>query len=728
VALQTVPAAITVIDPAQLDAFAPRTLEDLDGFAPNLFIGRTGTATSSAAITLRGQGDFTTQGGERPPAVGLVVDGVAMGTDTGQLIDLFDVQSVTVTRGPAGLFDGADAIGGVIAVERARPTRRWGLTADYGIEQGYHTNIEQGVLNAPVGQTAGLSVAVSHRQRGGYLNDIYTGDGLYGRDERTTGALQFDWNLTPALEARVGVTLTHQDGQGTPLALGDPLAARLLGPSLSATIPGLRFNTYGSPYVPGATQPLGAFQTANDYQDRNLLTSQVYSLDLTYDSPIGRFASITAFFKQNDDAEQDFDGGCGVSDLGGRPCDVLANPAVGFLHTSRPRKYDQFSESFRYTHDFWGRAHLTAGVYYAHSDASGVELTRTATPGVPVTAVAGDQVSDDGLNSKAVFAEVAVDVTRRLIVSGGVRYVDDDASYSESSALAYIPFVGPGNVPLTAASGTMASRKALTRFTIDYRLTDGALVYADRTVGFRPGGRSPFATFSLFGPETAVTYEIGSKNTLFGRQLTVNAAGFLIEDSDHQADEVVATPGQLPLLVQNYVVNIPKVETTGAELEVAWRPAWIAGLTLTGLGGYQNARITSGRIPGSEYPVNPDATAGAPGTTVDLAGTPLELSPRFNAMLRGDYALRVGPGVVDFDVGYRWTDRYALGQVAGQSDWQGAYGLVDVSVSYTRDFYRLSVAAKNLTDHVYFSNAIPALFVHGWGDPRTVVVSLAVGF
>jgi outer membrane receptor protein involved in Fe transport len=48
--------------------------------------------------------------------VGLVVDGVAMGTDTGQLIDVFGADRVTIERGPAGLFDGADAIGGAITV------------------------------------------------------------------------------------------------------------------------------------------------------------------------------------------------------------------------------------------------------------------------------------------------------------------------------------------------------------------------------------------------------------------------------------------------------------------------------------------------------------------------------------------------------------------------------------------------------------------------------------
>ena len=132
--------------------------------------------------------------------------------------------------------------------------------------------------------------------------------------------------------------------------------------------------------------PLGPWQNANDFPDRNLLTSQIYSLNVKYDSPIGEINSITAFMKENDDAEQDFDGSCGISMLGGKTCNVLTNPFIGFLHTSRPQKYDQFSEEVRLNHDFGKRAHALLGFYYFHDDISAVQLTRVGVPGVPPTA------------------------------------------------------------------------------------------------------------------------------------------------------------------------------------------------------------------------------------------------------------------------------------------------------------------------------------------------------
>jgi outer membrane receptor protein involved in Fe transport len=739
------PQAVTVITSSGPGALRLESLEDLNGLAPNVDVGRSPTGGGASAITIRGLG-YIGPGSDRSPASGLVVDDIVIGTNFGRLVDLFDVARIGVERGPPGPSSNAGAVGGVIDVQRARPTRAWGLDLDYSLEQGYHANTEKILFNMPVGPDAGIAITASHDQRGGYLNNIYTGDGLYGGDELTTGNFQFDWNITPKLELNLAVTLTHEDGQGTPLALGDPLAAKLLGPSLKAAMPGLRFNAYGSPFLPGITVPLGPWQSANDYADQNELTSQVYSLDLTYDSPIGRWTSITAFMRRNDSANQDVDGSCAPSDLGGRNCDVLANPLIGVLHTAGSQKYDQLTEELKFTHDFWGRATLRAGLYYDHDDFSAETLTRAAAAGVPLAAPLTDQVSGGADDDKSVFADLVVNLTSRLRIGGGVRYVDDGVDFRQAVDQLYIPFSGPGDEPLTASAGSKPARKVLTSFTIDYRLSDDNLLYADRRVGFRPGGQAPGATlseqipgqsnydpaapkadYSTFNPETDTTYEIGVKSGFFSHQLTVNADAFLNEDSDHQLAQTVVTPGYGPGF-NTYVVNLPKVEIKGAELEVDYRPLDVRGLTLTGVGGYEDAHITNGLIPGVEAAANAQATAGAPGTTFNLTGTPLERTPAFSFTLRGDYTRRIGPGVMDFNIGYRWTDKFSLGELAGQADYQQAFGLLDMSVSYSRDFYKIILAARNLSNQIYLSSAVPALFVHSWGDPRTAVVELQAKF
>ncbi len=742
--LQDVPSAITAISAKQLETLKPRTLEDLSGFAPNVDIGRTGAGPGTSAIYVRGLGYSDVEKGQNP-AVELIIDDVVIGTNFGQLVDPFDVSSVEVDRGPSGIFYGRNSIGGVINIHRTKPTHAWGLDLDVGYGD-YNQNIEKAVANAPVGSTAGLKVSVSHQQRDGFLNNIYTGDTAYGRNELTTGNLQFDWNVTPKLDVLFGLTLAHQDGQGTPVALGDVLTAKLFANS------GLSFNQYGSPYIPGVTVPLGPYQVANDYPDRNLLTSQIYSLNLNYSSPIGQISSVTAFMKENDDAEQDFDGSCAHSTLGGKPCNVIGNPLLPFLHTSRPQKYDQLTEELRLTHDFGNRAKVLIGGYYFHDDISAVQLTRTLAPGVPVTAPLINQISSDVTESKSVFGNIIFNITDRLHVSGGFRYIDENTNFHNAYNLLYIPAaggtpaIGPVNIPLINFPGSKHASKVLSKFTVDYKITDNNMVYVDRSVGFRSGGLSPRSTlseqipsqsnydpsnpkanYSTFDPETDTSYEIGSKNSFFENQLTVNLAGFINEDSNHQQGQVVLTPGY-GSGTNTYIVNIPKVEIKGVEIEVAYRPAQIRGMTLSANGGYQDAKVTQGKVPGVESPVNANATAGAPGTTYDLTGTSLERVAPYNFSLRGDYVRAIGPGKLGLNIGYKWTDKYIFAFLAGAPDYQRPFGLLDMSASYGWSRYTLVISAKNLTGVVYYSNTLPSVFFHGWGDPRTILGELQVKF
>jgi iron complex outermembrane receptor protein len=373
-----------------------------------------------------------------------------------------------------------------------------------------------------------------------------------------------------------------------------------------------------------------------------------------------------------------------------------------------------------------------------------VELTRNGAPGVPVTAPLFRQSSGEATESKSAFAELTVNPIRRLRLTGGVRYIDENQSFHQAFSRVYDPFVGPADAPLVAFSGAKTAGRLLSRFTIDYHLTDAIVFYADRSMGFRSGGLSPLGTlsesapgqsnyalganFSTFNPETDTSYEVGAAAGLLGDQLTARLAGFINEVYNHQQTETVTTPGYGPG-VNGYVVNLPKVEIKGAELEVTLRPRRVPGLTLMGAGGYQDARIVNGLITGAEYPVD-SATgqAGAPGTTVNLTGTTLERAPKANFQLRADYARQIGPGKVDFNVGYRWTDAFAFATYDGVPDVQKAYGLVDVSLGYAKSFYKIMVTAKNITNVLYATNASPALFRHGWGDPRTVVAEIRLRF
>ncbi|MCH1550508.1 MAG: hypothetical protein L7T19_05050, partial [Pseudomonadales bacterium] len=88
--LQDIAVSVSAID-AELDQATLRRLDDLQTFSPNLYIRRSPGIGSGASITIRGIG---TQDSDKSldPAIGVMMDGVFLGTSSGVLMQNFDVK------------------------------------------------------------------------------------------------------------------------------------------------------------------------------------------------------------------------------------------------------------------------------------------------------------------------------------------------------------------------------------------------------------------------------------------------------------------------------------------------------------------------------------------------------------------------------------------------------------------------------------------------------------
>ena len=102
--IQDVPMAVTAIT-EQLRESSVRRIEDIQAFAPNLFINRTPGIASGAAITIRGVASLESDKSYEP-SIGVVMDGMFLGTSSGVLLDNFDIERIEVLRGPQGKLFG----------------------------------------------------------------------------------------------------------------------------------------------------------------------------------------------------------------------------------------------------------------------------------------------------------------------------------------------------------------------------------------------------------------------------------------------------------------------------------------------------------------------------------------------------------------------------------------------------------------------------------------------
>jgi vitamin B12 transporter len=113
--------SLTVLDAARLETLQLPLLSDILALTPSVSVSRNGGAGGFTAVRIRGaEGEQTV----------VVVDGVRLadvaspggGYDFAGLLNL-NLQSVEVLRGPQSLAWGSQAIGGVVAVTTALPTR-----------------------------------------------------------------------------------------------------------------------------------------------------------------------------------------------------------------------------------------------------------------------------------------------------------------------------------------------------------------------------------------------------------------------------------------------------------------------------------------------------------------------------------------------------------------------------------------------------------------------------
>ena len=173
-------------------------ITELQGAAPSVLITTQSTGAATANISIRGIA-FADVEKSFDPAVGVNVDGVYIGTSTGQLLDFFDIASIEILRGPQGTLFGRNTIAGVINIRRTRPTGEWGgkFEASWG---SYNEIGLRGVLNVPVVKDVlAAKLFEFHQQSDGYYKDAFSDQHLGRSNQENFGAA---FLLTPTSELR----------------------------------------------------------------------------------------------------------------------------------------------------------------------------------------------------------------------------------------------------------------------------------------------------------------------------------------------------------------------------------------------------------------------------------------------------------------------------------------------------------------------------------------------
>ncbi|MDB5714474.1 MAG: hypothetical protein JWO15_1871 [Sphingomonadales bacterium] len=561
--------------------------------------------------TLRGVG-FQTPNLSSTSPVGVYVDENAYAYPYMANGPTFDIERVEVLKGPQGTLYGRNTTGGLINFITAKPTETLGAGAT--VELGnYETYNFEAYANLPITDTLALRVSGRDENSDKGWQHSRTRDERLGKKDRAAARATLLWQPDADLKVSLGASY-WQDKSDTiaPQAVGtDPSRPATVSPTLASAIHTDWKGNEADFDAPEAGKP--SFRT----------NSYFYSINGRIDYKLTPEISIVSLTNYNRVRRRDF------NDLDGTPTEVLAYGSNGHINS--------ISQELRLTGDT-ARLHWVVGGFYAHDsiaddqlgyygDSSTVRTLRAVAAGIPQTTYTPAQIANGFRNfvnvtrqkvrSVSVLGNVEWKVADRLSLIGGLRYTDDHTDFqgcSQDYNGNTIPIWNTAVAALTRSNTHVGVNQCLTynasftantfshqvlhennvagRAGVNFQVNPATLLYASVSRGFKSGAFPvlPANVETQFFPakqEEVTAYEAGIKAGLFDRALQLNASGFYY---DYRNKQLFGNILDSVFRVLSRIVNVPKSEVYGGELELSYRVS--PALRVQGSASYVHAEIT----------------------------------------------------------------------------------------------------------------------------------------
>ena len=658
---QNTPLSITALDSSTLQKFVVVDVQSIQRFLPNVQLSRINFAGNALGASIRGI-SFADLEKTFDPAIGVAIDGVFLGTNTGGNVDFVDVESVEVLRGPQGTLYGRNTIGGTISIRRTRPTGELGARL-HGRYASFNTRDLDAVVNLPkIADTFSIKLFGLKRDSDSFTRNRFTGEREKGRNFYNVG----------------GAILGEFGADTTLLASVDYQNDKSFYPSIInlTKANGIPFGAGGT--ICDFTNAIGfgdlgcdtrgvKIQSGEDFKIANTsIPFQSYidgwNASLEFHTKIGDWtlSSITGYRDTNDSILEE--------NSGSPPLVFGPGASVPLFVAARDQSYKQFSQEIRVGGDITPWMDLVAGVYYLHTDYKiGPGLNNVGVSGTafllngPIQNFTAAQT----LDSYAIFAESIFKLGHNVRLTVGGRYTTETKKFSVIQISA----------PAFAAADKATFSDPTGRVILDWKPDEDVMLYASWSRGFRSGGFNGRATSATsigpYDPERVDSFEAGMKADFADGKIRFNPTVFWAEYTNKQ-EEILRASGAA---TETIVENAASARIRGIEVEFQARPT--KALLFRASGGYLDAQYKSFLIP----------NLAVPGTFIDVADRRnFRRAPKFSFNVGADYTLSISNNDdINFALNYAWIGKLTTSPVkdttGDERDVIPAYGSLDATVA-----------------------------------------------
>ena len=766
--IQDVPIAISAFDQQFLDDAGIDDMLELQFFVPGLTI-LNNQSPAQTNINIRGVG---TAGNSlsMESSVGIYVDGVYRARQSSSIGDLVDIERVEVLKGPQGTLFGKNTASGALQILTVAPdlNARDGFFEIQGGSESYRSF--KGAISVPLVEgTSAIRISGSRAKRDGYTENLTTGTDLNDRDRYSLrGQIAFDNG--EGFTARIIADISELDEKCCPGGNifdgpGDTIAGFLgAGGTLppAGNLPGASF-LLPLEFIASAVGFTGTpVALANRYYDDVVaqdidpyaeIKESGISAELNWEiSDNMAITSVTAYRKYDADSFTDAD----FNSL-----DIL-NLSGGTT------EQDTFSQEFRIAGSYGNRVNYVAGVYYFDQEIDrqnllglGTVANLLLTGGLPTSFFVGGAaacpligISDEVCNgpafpagefsenlstqeqkSWAVFAQADLDITEQLVLTAGIRYLDEEkdmnvtfnesiftpvwAAFTPLSPL--VPNVDNETFEDTAVTGTLK---------LSYFFNEQVMGYISWGRGYKSGGtnidRISPATGAplLFDPETSDSIEVGLKGDFFDKRLRVNASAYQTDFEDFQENTFVGTGFVLQ--------NAGEIQSRGFEIDAqALINSWLSIAAGVANVDAEYESFVGGPCIRTPFGAEPDANEPNFPTVCDVSGNRVGSTPEWSYYASLISERQMGEGFVYGRFDYNWRDDMFIGADNDPNKASDSYGVANIKAGYrfNNDRYDVAIWAKNAFDKDHRTHAFNSVIREGsltayHLEPRTVGITL----
>ena len=420
---------------------------------------------------------------------------------------------------------------------------------------------------------------------------------------------------------------------------------------------------------------------------------------------------------------------------------------VALFDATRDDERETFQQELRLVTDFDGPVNFVAGAFYQKED---ITFCVVQTVGFVDLLVDGEPTflssnplilcNEQNAESFALYLDGTWDIADNMHLTAGLRYTDEEKEWTGRSRVPIQALPDGGfdpsftweqlGDPLRGANwsefpaGVQKNKKdwqePTYRINFAYDFSDSVFGYVGYSRGFKSGGYNdqtgtvvnPIPPLALepTDPETADSYEIGVKASLFDSAANFSATIFWVTYEDAQRTFNASFPGGQETLF----FNAAELEVSGLELEGSW--AVTPALLLRGNFMYQDAEF-------NEFEADLDFDGI---NDIDLSGKPPTRAPEYMATLDGVYTFEFDAGNLDLNLRVAYEDE----SYSGYSDVDPSYDTTldektvwDASATFTtaNEKYFVRGVAKNFTDERYRTGSLSVAnfwIMSAYGMPR----------